>query len=112
VPLASESLEHGSSDFDSSAMMEQLYVDRDAIAQRVLRSLGRYEQVSLSDVVSAQPLELGLAELVGYMSLSEPGLSVTFDEERREQIGWGAEDVERVADAPRVVFTRNRSETS
>jgi hypothetical protein len=111
APLESESMEQGSNDFDSSAMLNQLYVDRDVLAQRVLSSLGRHDQVSLSEVIHGDPLEQGLAELVGYLSLNEPGLSVIFDEERRERIEWSAADVERVADLPRVNFSRDQSET-
>jgi hypothetical protein len=67
--------------------------------------------VGLSDVVSGDPLEQGLAELVGYLSLQEPGLVVVFDEERRDQIRWNAGEVERVADLPAVSFSRDRSES-
>jgi hypothetical protein len=53
-------------------------------------------------------LEQGLAELIGYLSLREPGFAVVFDEERRERIEWCAEDVDRIAELPRVNFTRAR----
>jgi hypothetical protein len=109
--LETESMEHGNDDFDSSAMLSQLYVDRDALMRRVLSSLGRNDQVGLTDVVSSDPLEQGLAELVGYLSLQEPGLAVVFDEERRDQIRWSAGEVERVADLPAVSFSRDRSES-
>jgi len=109
--LESETMEPGNSDFDSSAMLNQLFVDRDLLAQRVLNSLGRHDQVSLSDVITSDPLEQGLAELVGYMSLNQPGLSVIFDDDRRERIEWSTADVQRVADLPRVNFSRDRSES-
>jgi hypothetical protein len=109
--LETESMEHGNDDFDSSVMLNQLYVDTDALVKRVLSSLGRNDQVRLSDVVSGDPLEQGLAELVGYLSLQEPGLAVVFDEERRDQIRWNAGEVERVADLPAVSFSRDRSES-
>ena len=112
APLESESIERGSNDFDSSAMLDQRYVDRDLLAQRVLSSLGRHDQVSLNEVIIGEPLEQGLAELVGYLSLNQAGLSVIFDEERRDRIEWSDADVERVADLPRVNFSRDRSETS
>ncbi len=112
VLLESESMEHGNDDFDSSAMLSQRYVDRDLLAQRVLSALGRHGQVGLSEVVADEPLHQGLAELVGYLSLNEPGISVIFDEECRERIEWSADEVERVADLPRVNFSRDRSETS
>ena len=62
--------------------------------------------------MAGAPLEQGLAELVGYLSLIEPGLAVVFDDQEREQIAWSAEEVERVAELPRVSFSRDRMETS
>src|SRR5665213_3095781 len=111
APLESESMEQGNNDFDSSALLNQLYVDRDLLTQRVLSSLGRHDQVSRSEVITGEPLEQGLAELVGYLSLNQPGLSVIFDEERRERIEWTTADVERVVELPRVNFSRDQSET-
>jgi hypothetical protein len=108
--LESESMEQGDSDFDSSAMLSQLFVDRDLLAQRVLSSLGRHDQVSLSEVITSEPLEQGLAELVGYMSLNQPGITVIFDDDRRDHIEWNTDDVDRVADLPWVNFSRDRSE--
>ena len=111
-PLEIESMEHGDDDFDSSAMLSQLYVDRDMLVERVFSSLGRDDQVGLREVVAGDPLEQGLAELVGYLSLQEPGLAVVFDEERHDQIRWSAGEVERAADLPAVSFSRDRSEPS
>jgi hypothetical protein len=55
-------------------------------------------------------LEQGLAELIGYLSLDEPGIQVIFDEEHRERVGWTADGSERVAELPRLTFSRKRSE--
>ena len=71
-------------------------------------SLGGRDQVGLGEVVAGEPLEQGLAELIGYLSLTEPGLAVLFDEERTEEIGWSSDDVDRVAELPRVAFGRDR----
>jgi hypothetical protein len=112
TPIDSRGVRQGSDDFDSSALVSQLYVDREALLQRVLSSLGRQEQIGLRDIVTSAPLEQGLAELVGYLSLARPDLTVVFDEAQREQVGWQSEGVERVAELPRVTFSRNRSEAS
>jgi len=108
-PLESNSIERGDDDFDSSAMLSQLYVDREVLAQRVMASLGRHDQVGLGDVVAGEPLEQGLAELIGYLSLDAPGLSVIFDDERRERIEWRLAESRRAADLPRVSFSRDGS---
>ena len=100
----------GSDDFDTSALLSQMYVDREDLLRRVWETLGPREQVGLREVVAGAPLEQGLAELVGYLALTEPGLAVVFDEQQREQIAWRADEVERVAELPRVNFSRDRSE--
>jgi hypothetical protein len=110
--LETESMEHGDDDFDVSAMLSQLYVDRDMLVQRVISSLGNDDQVGLREVIAGEPLEQGLAELVGYLSLQEPGLIVIFDEDRHDQIQWSIGEVERAADLPAVSFSRDHAEPS
>lgn len=110
TPIDNRSIEQGRDDFDASALVSQLYVDREVLVRRVLGSMGRRAQVGLREVVASEPLEQGLAELVGYLSLAQPGLAVVFDEQQREQVAWSADDVDRVAELPRVSFSRNRSE--
>lgn len=111
APLDGRPVEEGDPDFDSTALLDQVYVDRDELGQQVLASLGGRDQVALEDVVTSQPLRYGLAELIGYLSLREPGLDIVFDEDGRAHIAWRTDDAERVADVPRVTFSRHRSET-
>jgi hypothetical protein len=108
--LHSERAEAGAEDFDASVLEAQAYVDRDELARRVFAGLGPRTQVGLRDIVSDAPLQHGLAELIGYLSLGEPGLATVFDGERRELIGWAASEGERLVDMPRVTFTRDRAD--
>jgi hypothetical protein len=108
--IDSGDVQDGSGEFDASVLVSQISIDRADLLRRVWDTLGPRDQVALRDVVADAPLEHGLAELVGYLSLIEPGLAVVFDDLRREHIAWSAEDVERVAELPRVSFSRDRSE--
>jgi len=108
--IDSAQVQEGSDDFDSSALVSQMYIDRDDLLRRVWDALGPRDQVGLREVVAGAPLEQGLAELVGYLSLIEPGLAVVFDDQQREQIAWIADEAERVAELPRVSFSRDRME--
>jgi len=112
VPLDSAQAGPGADDFDASALVSQTYVDREELARRVFTGLGPRTQVGLRDVVAAAPLEHGLAELIAYLSLDEPGLAVVFDAAQREQIGWSADDVDRLVDMPRATFTRSRADSA
>lgn len=114
TPLDGGPLEPGDDEIDSSAMLDQLHVDREALLRVVLRSLGPRSQVALDRVVADTPLEQGLAELIAYLSLSEPGLEVIFDDDGRAHVAWVDHDIsaERVADIPRVTFARVDGATS
>lgn len=127
-PLDSTSVALGSGDFDSDALTEQVVVDRELLAGRVFAILGARSQVDLEEVIEAEPLEVGLAELIGYLSLREPGFEVVFDDEGAFEVHWSVEDDQlsgrpgasgepltdpanadrlvRVARGPKVVFSR------
>lgn len=106
VMVDSAAVEKGSADFDSSALLEQMHVDRDALARNVRRRLQQDEQVPLAGLVADAPLRHGLAELVGYLSLVDSGFDVVFDEDRRDEVSWDDHDTTRVADMPAVTFSR------
>jgi hypothetical protein len=110
VPIESSEVAAGSGDFDDSALVGQMYIDRGCLVSRVWSAIGQHEQVGLRSVLERAPLEQGLAELICYLSLAGQGLAVVFDEERREQVAWSAEEVEKVAELPRVSFSRDRTE--
>ena len=100
----------GSEDFGSDALVTQMHIDRARLAATVWDRLGPQDQVGLDRVLDRQPLQQGLAELVGYLSLTEPGLTVVFDPTERDQVSWSADDeaLDRVAELPRVSFVRDR----
>jgi len=106
--LIDSSVDVGDEEVDADAMFEQVYVDRAALARDVRRALQHRGQVGLPEIVRDNPLENGLAELVGYMSLDDDAFGVVFDEEAREQVSWHDPDGrERVATLPRVTYVRS-----
>jgi hypothetical protein len=85
----------------------------------VQRALRRQPQVTLRELLDAEPLHQGLAELVAYLELAHAGeggdglegLRALVDEAVEEPIRWLArnavgEAVTREARLPRVIFTR------
>lgn len=107
VPLESADISAADADLDASALFEQVYVDRERLSGVVRRELRDRNQVGLTEVLERQPLEQGMAELVGYLSLDDPAIRVVFDEGAREQVRWVDDaGAHRVATIPRVTFTR------
>lgn len=96
---------------DPSALYEQVVVDRARLARHVRQSLQARAQVSLRELVEAQPLVQGLAELVAYLQLGSDAFQALVDETRIEPVAWDAIDaaghaVRRQARLPRVIFVR------
>ncbi|MBP2320576.1 flagellar motility protein MotE (MotC chaperone) [Kibdelosporangium banguiense] len=105
VALESEDISTADEDLDASALFEQAHVDRERLRGFVRGELRHRTQVGLSQVLERQPLEQGMAELVGYLSLDDPAFQVVFDETAREQVRWvDATGTERIASIPRVTF--------
>lgn len=135
--LAGAPVDVGVADLDRSVLFDQLHVDRDALLRTILERLGPRREIRLDEVVAAAPLEQGLAELIGYLSIDEPDLSMEFDEDERTQVRWTApndgrdpaahasdthdgshaevdhaDQVERVADMPLVTISRREAHGS
>lgn len=96
----------GEVDFDTSALFDQVHVDPERLATSVRAALAHTSQVSLPDVIAAQPLDQGLAELVTYLSLDDPRFTVVLDADHTDEVRWEVGDAERVATVPRVTFVR------
>ena len=108
APLTSEGITDADEDLDASLLFEQVFVDPERLAAGVRAALHDRPQVGLAALVADRPLEQGLAELVTYLSLSDPAFEVVFDERRTERLGWHDEEGHRrMATVPRVIFARS-----
>jgi hypothetical protein len=105
-PLDS-TVDTGETHVDVSRLFEQVYVDPVRLTDAVRTALRHSSQVLLPDVLAACPLEQGLAELVTYLSLRDPGFDVVFDENGRDRVRWCDPDGRmRTACLPAVSFVR------
>jgi hypothetical protein len=94
-------------DADPSLLFDQVYVDRGRLVAGVRQILRQRARADLTELIRAQPLEHGLAELVGYLSLSDEAFGVVFDEAVRERVSWSdGTGAVRVAELPKVTFVR------
>ena len=89
------------------ALFAIAHVDKARLMQCVRRLLQSRSQISLKELVEAQPLEQGLAELVAYLSLAADDADALIDDSQRVSISWpDASGVTRRAVMPAVVFKR------
>ncbi|HMN21555.1 MAG TPA: DUF3375 domain-containing protein [Ottowia sp.] len=106
-------------DIDTTRLFDQIVVDKARLRSAVQRVLRRQPQITLRELLEAEPLRQGLAELVAYLELAHAtDRSITLgdfhaliDETAEEPIRWEARNaagdaVMRKARLPRVIFTR------
>ena len=117
--LAQLALEVGADEIDTARLFDQIVVDKARLRSAVQGALRRQPQITLRELLHAEPLRQGLAELVAYLELAHAdpgsdalgGLRAVVDEAVLEPIRWQAhnaagETVTRQARLPRVIFTR------
>ena len=107
LELDSSSLQVADEQVDTDDLFSQIRVDKEMLKARVLSALDSQPQITLGALLSKHPLELGLAELVTYLSLRSPDFELEFDESRRETVSWNDPvHGKRGAQIPRVIFLR------
>ena len=98
-------------DIDSSALFDQVVIDKAQLTRHIRHALQQHAQISLGELVQRQPLQQGLAELVAYLQLGSDAFTTVIDENTLESIGWQAtaadgNAITRHARLPRVIFMR------
>jgi hypothetical protein len=117
--LADLTLVAGEDDVDTTRLFDQIVVDKVRLRSAVQRALRSQPQITLRELLDAEPLREGLAELVAYLELAHAGAGSSaldgpralVDETVEEPIRWVARSaagdaVTREARLPRVIFTR------
>ncbi len=104
-------LQAGDEDIDPSTLFDQVVVDKARLARHIRHALQGSAQITLNQLVTTQPLQNGLAELVAYLQLGSEAFSTVVDEGHVEHIRWQAvapdgEALTRSARLPRVIFLR------
>ncbi|GAB3267147.1 DUF3375 domain-containing protein [Kineosporia babensis] len=110
--IVSDQVHEADDEVDASVLYDQVRVDTQELASGVRQMMQGRERVPLNEVLLARPLEQGLAELVGYLSLNDPGFDVRFDETRKEHVRWEDDGVTRQATLPSVTYVRAVGESS
>ncbi|MEO7851314.1 MAG: DUF3375 domain-containing protein [Rubrivivax sp.] len=109
--IADLALHAGDENIDPAVLFDQVVVDSARLARHIRHALQDRAQISLSELVSGQPLQHGLAELVAYLQLGSENFGAVVDESTLEAIRWQAASLDgsaliRSARLPRVIFTR------
>jgi hypothetical protein len=88
-------------------LFEQIIIDKAQLKANIRRVLQGKTQVTLNEVLSACPLEQGLAEIITYFAIAGSDSKAIFDENVTEQIFWQDENNRnRGATLPRIIFNK------
>lgn len=91
----------------ADALFSQMYVDKAAIEAHIRRSLQSRSQISLSELLDSSPLKLGLAELIGYLSVAAESPWGVIQDDETQVVSWvDGSDRRLQATLPLVIFTR------
>lgn len=91
----------------ADALFGQFAIDKVKLQAHIRRALQMRPQISLGELIGAEPLDHGLAELVAYMSLAAEDDSATIDDGQQQTVRWiDARGKEMQATLPLVIFTR------
>lgn len=100
-------LEAADEDVPADGLFEQISVDRARLRRNVHALLQRQAHVTLAEVLSAHPLQHGLAELVGYFVEASEDRKAVIDEASSQDVSWSDRAGRaRSATLPLVVFHR------
>jgi hypothetical protein len=106
-PLIAEKITTGDeAQINASVLFDQVIVNKERLAANIRRLLANRNQVTLSEVMLAHPLQNGLAELVAYFCLAADDANAVFDESAEECVSWtDGQGRQRTASLPRVIFS-------
>ena len=97
----------GDEEVPADALFGQIYVDKGRLKARIRQALQTRAQISLSELVAAEALEHGLAELIAYLSLAADDARAVIDDQHKQTIEWTDKDGHRrQVTLPLVIFGR------
>ena len=111
-------LENGDEDIETAALFSQVVIDKASLSRHIRNALQERSQVTLRELIEAEPLQHGLAELIAYLQLANDVFTTVIDEDVNDVIVWrsihpgDSEKTIPVTEAmkqvrlPRVIFVR------
>jgi hypothetical protein len=103
--IRQQAIEAGDAALNPDALFDQFHVDKERLRARLRKALQTRRQISLAELLEAEPIEQGLAELVAWLSLATGEGRSVIDENRPQIVRWtDGNGTTREATLPTVVF--------
>jgi hypothetical protein len=96
-------------DIPIDALYDLVYVDKARLRERIDQSLQAKDDVTLSEILAKWPLEQGLSELIGYLSIFSENQPIHADAAMPTAYTWtDSRGGMRTAHMPEIVFCRRK----
>lgn len=111
-PLIAEiALQEEGGDIDPSELYDQVVIDKPRLVRHIRNALQARPRVTLRELIEAQPLQHGLAELVAYLQLGADAFRAEVVDGAVDLIAWttmgrDGRSAHRQARLPRIIFVR------
>jgi hypothetical protein len=111
-PLIAEiALQEEGDDIDPSELYDQVVIDKPRLVRHIRNALQARPRVTLRELIEAQPLQHGLAELVAYLQLGADAFRAEVVDGAVDLIAWttmgrDGRSAHRQARLPRIIFVR------
>ncbi|MAS54703.1 MAG: hypothetical protein CMJ44_08795 [Pimelobacter sp.] len=107
VSEVDSSVSAGIEELDTTALFDQTVVDHVRLATQLRTVVPPRSSALLADVLELYPLRDGVAELVGYLALTDDDLSVELDETLRVEVSIDDERGRRTVSMPQATVSRS-----
>jgi len=107
--ISSGDIQEGVADIDTSILFEQLFINPEALKERIKIFLRRKDQITLKEVIEEIPLEKGMAELITYFSIAtkmEKENKAVIKEEIKEVIYYTVDKKSFKIELPQTIFVK------
>lgn len=105
--VVNSEIETAQVELDTSVLADQAFIDTHRLAENVRAVVPLGSSALLHDILDLYPLQDGLAELLGYLALTEEDLRVSLDDREIVRVSYlGADGSPRVVRMPRATVAR------
>ncbi len=90
---------------DLNNLVNQFFVDKEALEQNIGELLKKHKQVTLKDVIEHYPVTKGISEILTYLNIATQSTKSFINREKKEMIVIG-DNGKRAIQLPEIIYTK------
>jgi len=111
--IKNDIIDVGSDIFSTDSLYSLVYVDKEKLLNQISYLLRTKDSITISQIITEYPLELGLSELMMYLVIADENSFISGQTDEREEIFWeDADGTVRLAKIPKIAFFSKKQRSS